>query len=172
MFLDITFNDILNIKAFWGLLGTCIGGFLFWLGSRKVLRLQGVAAESLAATLDRRIQAVEKERDEYRDKLHAERNERQAIELRAKELEARPDLTSLTTLLSDQKDWMRALGKDLAQHTESDARVFGKIEESLTTALTRFPEQLEKMSKAFDERQEAALAAIRESNLRSTKPTQ
>jgi hypothetical protein len=155
---------LLSIRGLWMLVGFVAATVIFWMVNRKVLKLQAIAAENLAKTLDRQIAALEKERNEYREKLHMERNAHQACELRAKDLEARPDLTALTVLLSEQKDWMRSLGESLKQHSESDARIFGGIEQSFKVtndALTKFPEQLKNMSDAFDQRQKEALAQIR-----------
>lgn len=154
----INTSDILSIRGLWMLAGMILATGIFWLVNRKVLKLQASAAEKLAKTLDRQIEALERERDDYRNKLHDERDAHQACQLRMKELEARPDLTTLTALLEDQKNWMRSLGESLANHSESDAKIFGKIEE----ALSRFPGELKRMSDAFDERQRAALAEIRQ----------
>lgn len=155
--LAINIDDLIGLRPIWMLIGMVLATVVFWLVNRKVLRLQATAAEKLADTLDRQIAALERERDNYRTRLHDERDAHQACALRVKELEARPDLSDLTALLSDQKDWMRSLGESLTEHSRTDANIFGKIEE----ALSRFPGELERMSKAFDERQAAALEEIR-----------
>lgn len=120
-----------NADAIWGILGLAIGSVIFFFVNRKVLALQSVAAVNLAKILKDQCAALTLERDDYRMKLHNEKDQHQATQLKLKEMEARPDLTSLTILLSDQKEWMRALGNSLKEHSESDAKIFGKIESSL-----------------------------------------
>jgi hypothetical protein len=155
------FDDWINQPFVRTLLGMAIGALLVWFANRKLISLQGEAARELASTYLRQNEALTSERNEYREKLHDERDRHQAAELRIKELEARPDLSSLTVLLKDNQNWMRDLGDQLRSHSESDAKLFGQISESLSTALKEYPKALEKMSDRFDERQKAAMDAIR-----------
>lgn len=138
----INTSEILGIRGLWMLFGALVTAALFWLVNRKVLRMQAEAAEKLAVILDRQIKALEKERDDYRNKLHDERDGHQSTLLRIKELESRPDFSTLVTLLEDQRNWMRELGTTLREHSESDARIFGMIEKSLERLLEDHPSQV------------------------------
>jgi hypothetical protein len=133
-------NEFLNIRGIWVLSGMLVASILFWIVNRKVLGMQAAASGNLARTLDRQIEALERERDDYRTKLHDERDSHQVAELRIKELESRPDLGALTALLTDQKEWMRALGQSLKDHSESDAAIFATISESLKSVLVEMKE--------------------------------
>lgn len=86
------------LKAFpaiWMVVGVIIASGAFLIGNRYIFRWQRAATENLVNTLQRQIDAGVVEKDDYKTKLHAERESHQACVLRIKELEMKPDVTAL-----------------------------------------------------------------------------
>lgn len=147
------------IKAFpvlWSFVGLIIASGVFWVASRRIFVMQGQANENLVTTLNRHNAALEKERDDYRDKLHAERGAHQAATLENAELKQRPNLSSITDLLKGQSEVMHQVGASLTSHVSADATIFKHISDSLE----RVPVALEKISARFDERHEILLEKL------------
>lgn len=81
--------------ALWGIIGIVIASAAFLIGNRYIFAWQRAATTNLVDTLKGQISALTSERDDYRSKLHTEREEHHACTLRIKELELRPDVTAL-----------------------------------------------------------------------------
>lgn len=146
-----------HFPAAWGLLGMIFASVIFLIASRQVFKMQGIANENLVKTLDHQINALKDEKDVYKDQLHGEKNSHQATLLRLKELESRPDMTSLASLLSSHISSVQKISSTLEGHVQSDAKMF----EKLTESLSKIPTTLDKMSASFDRRQAEALKEIK-----------
>jgi replication-associated recombination protein RarA len=133
----MNFDEVIQLKGLWVLFGVVIAGVSFWFANRKVFQLQSLANENLFKTLQRSCENLERERNEYREHLHTERATHQISQLRIKELEARPDITGLETLLVDQREWMRVLGKSMTDHAANDAAIFKSINDTLSAIAVR-----------------------------------
>lgn len=163
-------TDLLrSFPALWSLFGVVMAAGVFLIASKRIFTMQGVASENLAKTLQHRIDALEVDRTYYRERLHAERVAHQVSELRVKELESQPDLTDLKDLLSTQRSWMETLGDAmkaqgvaLVAHSDSDAKIFASIDLSMQ----RLPVELDRMSRAFDARQEKMLQRFENAGLK------
>jgi hypothetical protein len=145
-----------EFPASWIIVGTIISGAIFFFANHRVFTLQRSATENLARVYKETISALTTERDTYRDKLHRERDAHQATLLENETLKTRPDLTSISELLHDQSNVMKQIGDSLKAHVEDDAKIFKKIDESLS----KLPGTLESMTRAFDRRQAEALSKI------------
>lgn len=138
------------------MIGTLVAGVIFLIASRHVFAMQGLATDNLVKTLDRQIEVLEKDRDSYRASLHDERDAHQALQLRLKEIENRPNLASINGLLAAHIASVEKISATLESHIEADAKMF----QGLSDALERIPDTLERMSAAFDRRQSIVLDTL------------
>lgn len=141
-----------KLQADWAvvaLIGTFVGILLAWLFTQKLrkaikdasretieayqgaIKAQEALAERLAVVNKTTIEAITKERDDYRMKLHEVRDKSQAFELQIKELESRPNLSTITTLLEGQSVAMKSIALSLESHISSDTKTFAAIEHAL-----------------------------------------
>lgn len=111
---------------------------VIWI-QRKMAPLQGQALKDLVRTQELHVNELKTERDDYRTKLHDTRNKLQASELRIKELELRPDLSSLSSLLENQNTVMHEISSNLSSHILSDQKVFTEIEKTLKRIAAQLP---------------------------------
>lgn len=118
-----------KFPALWAIFGTMLAAGVFWVANRKLISWQATATKSLIDTLDRQIVGITNERDNYRNKLHDERESHNACKLRIQELELRPDVTRLfeasEVFYSKQAE---AMGKLVESIHEHDASVVVKMQ--------------------------------------------
>lgn len=114
---------------------TSIAAAMVW---RKFAPMQTAAMSSvlmantaLAETQERHLIELKKERDDYRNKLHEVRDVAQASQLRIKELEQQPNLSTITTLLENQSKVTNEIVKAFQEHAAADAAVFEKFQQVL-----------------------------------------
>lgn len=111
----------------------------------------------LAAVYKEQIATLREEREDYKQKLHAEKGSHQATLLENESLRMRPDLTTIEKLLDRQADTMEKMGESLDQHIKDDAKIFTSIE----SAMKQIPEAMAKMSDGFDKRQAAVMKRLK-----------
>lgn len=118
-----------QFPALWLAIGLVLASGVFYIANRKLISWQAHATKSLIDTLDRQIVGLTNERDDYRTKLHAEREGHHACQLRIQELEARPDISKLFTaseaFYCKQTEAMAKLIESIHEH---DASVADKME--------------------------------------------
>ena len=121
------------------LIGMVLAGMIFYFANRKVLALTTTASELLSKTQREHIAAMTAERDDYRNKLHDEKNNHQATAAKLVELRSRPDVSTLHTLLTEQSTVLRQISNSFATHMHDDSEIFKEI----THALARISEKLD-----------------------------
>lgn len=141
-------------KAFpmlWALVGLVFAGGVFWVSSQRVFVMQGQANENLVKTLERHNSALETERDDYKNKLHTERDNHQSTQLKVKELELRPDMTTLfhnsEAFYSKQTEAMGSLIESIHKHDTSVGAKMQPVYDSLKTMGNGIEELLRRSEK-------------------------
>ncbi len=125
-------NEILKLPIVWIVLGTVIAGFIFYVANRKVFAMQSTAVQLLATVNKETITALQHERNTYREQLHLEKQSHQTVLLENEHLKAQPNLTEIGTLLKNQAKIMETISAAFNAHSECDAKIFAKIDASLT----------------------------------------
>lgn len=109
--------------------GVIVGGVVAWFAAREARKKTGEAYKDTIAAykenieaLSRQIAAITAERDMYRNNLHNERDAHNAVRLRCKELELRPDLADLfkaqTDAFSQQNSLLRQIGEGVKESAD------------------------------------------------------
>lgn len=111
---------------------------------------------------------MELERNNYREELHHERNERGSDKEKIASLEARPDLGTIEGLIKGQTEALKGISGTLTNHVESDAKIFGGIQSALAAipaALKAqsdsFRDGLKEQDRAFTERQQKVIRLLK-----------
>lgn len=126
-----------QFPALWLVGGFVIASGVFWIANRKVFMWQAQATDGLIKTLKEQIHALNDERDDYRTKLHNERELHNAAKLRIQEMELRPDVTALfkasEAFYTEQTKAMSSLVASFQQHDRMVNERMAPIYESLET---------------------------------------
>lgn len=117
----------------------------FVLGNILALAVCYTAMKALIKIQREHIQELSAERDDYRTKLHASRNDEQKLTTRINELESRPDLRSLSEMMTGHNRVINALVDKL---TSRDL-IFERVEEAFVKTTTA----LENLTTLIGERQ-------------------
>lgn len=78
-------------------IGAVVGFIVAWFATRDARKRIATANAATLAAVERQLTAITAEKDDYRQKLHDQRDANQALVLRIKELELRPDISALFT---------------------------------------------------------------------------
>jgi len=169
MFAIIHPDLVSGIAIVLGFLGSATGivvGFIatIWI-SKKYSPLQSKALGDLVTTQTNHVEELKAERDDYRTRLHDTREKLQADELKIKELELQPDLTTLATLLQDQTKIMQTIELAFKTHSDCDSKAFEKF----TAILDLLPAKFDAQAKTFEEHRKKLLEEL--ASLRSKRKT-
>ncbi len=105
----------------------------------------------LARVYKEQVAAIITERNDYREKLHVEKANHQSTLLENQTLRERPDLSSLSELLRKQSEVMLQISDSFREHSDCDAKIFSRIEESISS----IQETLQAMGSAFSRQYKA-----------------
>jgi hypothetical protein len=126
-----------KFPALWLIVGVICASAIFWIANRKVFMWQAQATDGLVRTLKEQIHAITDERDDYRNKLHSEKELHGAAKLRIQEMELRPDVTALfkasEAFYTEQTKAMSTLVQSFQQHDRMVNERMTPIYESLET---------------------------------------
>jgi len=163
-FLNNLIDFLHAAPGLFALFGFILGALATMIVVWRFFPLQTKALDALVKTQNEQVNLLTlsrgealAEKDEYKHRFQSTREELTVSNLKIKELEARPDLSSITLLLGQQNDWMKMITKTMTDHAESDAKIFGE----LSNSISQLPDQLQRLSDGFDERQRVALEQLR-----------
>lgn len=118
-------------------------GVLALLANLLILGLGWPVIKSMLTMYKDQVHELRVERDDYRAKLHAERNDHGACIAKIAELEARPDLGTIRLLIETQTEAMKGIGSSnqsiaetLRLHMADDHKAFVAINTSLDAGNT------------------------------------
>jgi hypothetical protein len=101
------------------------------------------------------IKTLMEERQDYKDKLHTEKDEHYATTLKLAEAETRPDLTSIEQLLKIYSASTEKISSTLEAHVHEDAKSFLAIQTALDVIPSRLSEQSDLFTKALKNQADA-----------------
>lgn len=166
------------IQATWPgmlLIAGVIGGILAWFATRaqrtatrdaqartievleQTIKAQESLAEQLNSSANEQLKAMTSERDAYRADKHTLANDLQAERLKSKELEMRPDVSTIYNL---EKEWhaqrekfyekMFSTQQAMHQSQETMLQLIGKLDKRIDTEMTAFAKAMERLVERLD----------------------
>jgi vacuolar-type H+-ATPase subunit E/Vma4 len=123
-------NDLVHTyPTIWFAIGTAVAGIIFYVANRKVFAMQQEATMNLIITYKEQIAAITVERNTYRENLHLEKQGHTAAQLKLKEVESRPDLSTIQEVMQQVVTSLSSVADKL---TSRDP-VFDRIEKGFET---------------------------------------
>lgn len=110
-------------------IGTVVAGIIFFVANRKVFAMQRDATTNLIITYKEQVAALSAERNSYRENLHLEKQGHQTALLKLKEVESRPDLSSIQDVMQQVVTSLSSVADKL---TSRDP-IFDRIEKGFET---------------------------------------